>query len=377
MPCLQTMSPNLKYEDYTIGWICALPLEATAAMFMLDTVHEGHFPWKKGQETVYTAGCINGRNVIIACLSKGEYGIGSAARVVSQMRLSFPNLAFGLMVGIGAGVPSQNRDIRLGDVAVSVPESTSGGIVGYDLGKETIDDFQLKGWCNATDPALRSAISQIEARAEYSGNEFGQYLKRLEGDEPRKKVFKYPGSSHDLLYHAERVNEIILRPERDHQEPKVHYGLIASGDKVIKNAKLRDELRDRHDIICLEMEAAGLMNSLPVAVIRGICDYADSHKNDLWQPYAAAVAAAYARGLLDAFGSNETTPSENTMHVIGTQAYAHETMRLPKPQVVAISTVPFARDSKNFVGRGDLLAAIEKGFELPCCLVLVGLGGIG
>lgn len=52
------------------------------------------------------------------------------------------------------------------------------------------------------------------------------------------------------------------------------------------------------DILCFEMEAVGLMNDFKCLVIRGICDYADSHKNKLWQPYAAAVAAAYATELL-------------------------------------------------------------------------------
>ncbi|CEO59881.1 Putative WD domain-containing protein [Penicillium brasilianum] len=45
------------------------------------------------------------------------------------------------------------------------------------------------------------------------------------------------------------------------------------------------------------MEAAGLLNNFPCSVIRGICDYADSHKNKEWQGYAAAVAAAYAKEL--------------------------------------------------------------------------------
>jgi hypothetical protein len=48
------------------------------------------------------------------------------------------------------------------------------------------------------------------------------------------------------------------------------------------------------------MEAAGLMNHLPSIVIRGICDYSDSHKHKDWQPYAALTAAAYGRLLLSA-----------------------------------------------------------------------------
>jgi nucleoside phosphorylase len=292
------MSPELKYEDYTVAWICALPFEATAAMFMLDNLHNGEFPWRSGQESIYTAGSLNGHNVVIACLPKGEYATGAAARVVGQLRLCFPNLTFGLMVGIGAGVPGPEQDIRLGDVVVGTPEDTSGGCVRYDLGKETIDGFELKGWLNATDPVLRSAITNIEARAGHRGDVFVQYLEVFRGSDPRGKKFLHPGSENDLLYHAIKTNELVERPVRDHQDPVVHYGLIASGNKVIKNAILRDELRDRHNIICFEMEAAGLMNTLPVAIIRGISDYADSHKNNKWQPYAAATAAAYAKGLL-------------------------------------------------------------------------------
>jgi hypothetical protein len=46
------------------------------------------------------------------------------------------------------------------------------------------------------------------------------------------------------------------------------------------------------------MEAAGLMDDFPCLVIRGVCDYADSHKNDVWHGYAAATAAAYAKEFL-------------------------------------------------------------------------------
>jgi hypothetical protein len=60
----------------------------------------------------------------------------------------------------------------------------------------------------------------------------------------------------------------------------------------------RDNLKQAYNILCVEMEAAGLMDAFPCLVIRGICDYADSHKNKQWQPFAAAVAAGYAKELL-------------------------------------------------------------------------------
>jgi len=81
---------------------------------------------------------------------------------------------------------------------------------------------------------------------------------------------------------------------------RVHYGSIASSNQVIKNAAFRDKLnRDLGgQILCVEMEAAGLMDNFPCIVTQGICDYADSHKNKSWQEHAAAVAAAFAKELL-------------------------------------------------------------------------------
>jgi hypothetical protein len=66
---------------------------------------------------------------------------------------------------------------------------------------------------------------------------------------------------------------------------------------VIKDAITRDRLAKELGILCFEMEAAGLAN-FPFLSIRGICDYADSHKNKRWQGYSAATAAAYAKKLL-------------------------------------------------------------------------------
>jgi nucleoside phosphorylase len=86
----------------------------------------------------------------------------------------------------------------------------------------------------------------------------------------------------------------------------VHYGTIASGNQVVKNAAKRDRVSAQlGGVLCFEMEAAGLMNSFPCLVIRGICDYADSHKNYQWQAYAAGTAAAYAKELLSVIPAAE------------------------------------------------------------------------
>lgn len=91
---------------------------------------------------------------------------------------------------------------------------------------------------------------------------------------------------------------IIKRLPRPQNDPIVHYGLVASGNQVMKHAPTRDKLAKEFGILCFEMEASGLMDNFPCLVIRGICDYADSHKSKQWQKYAAATAAAYAKELL-------------------------------------------------------------------------------
>ena len=83
------------------------------------------------------------------------------------------------------------------------------------------------------------------------------------------------------------------------QEPIIYNGIIASRNIVMKHSITRDLWsQDLSSVLCFEIEAARLMNSLLCLVIWGICDYADLHKNKIWQPYAVAMAVAFARVLL-------------------------------------------------------------------------------
>lgn len=97
----------------------------------------------------------------------------------------------------------------------------------------------------------------------------------------------------------------------------IHYGTIASGDQVIKDAIKRDEISQRFGgVLCFEMEAAGLVNRFPCLVVRGICDYCDSHKNKDWQPFAAAAAAAWTKELLRNIAPVEVRESATISHVM-------------------------------------------------------------
>ncbi|KAL0259731.1 hypothetical protein SLS55_005471 [Diplodia seriata] len=218
------------------------------------------------------------------------------------------------MVGIGAGIPSSDRDIRLGDIAVSQPSGKSGGVVQYDLGKaKDSGHFQRLGSLNMPPQVLLTALAKLQAQHERAPSQLSRILEEMLTNNPFMATsYVYQGSQHDRLFEAGYrhiggsscdmcdARKKIDRQPRAAPEPQIHYGVIASGNTLIKDGPTRDSIAQRigEECICFEMEAAGLMNSFPCLVVRGICDYADSHKNDRWQRYAAATAAAYAKELL-------------------------------------------------------------------------------
>lgn len=303
------------HSDYTIGWICALPIEMAASKAMLQKIHP-RLPQSPNDHNIYTLGELYDHNVVIACLPLGIYGICSATFVATHMIHTFPELRFTLLVGIGGGVPSdRGPDIRLGDVVVSKPTSTFGGVVQYDHGKAIRGNrFQRTGALNKPPSILLAAISRLEADSMIGDTHISLHLANIASRFDRKNRPRHPGSEYDILFkpeyqHAGDPDDTCLhcsrehmftRPPRSSNNPLVHYGLIASGNQVIKDSLMRDRVVGDlgGEIMCFEMEAAGLMNDFKCLVIRGICDYADSHKNKLWKPYAAGVAAAYAKELL-------------------------------------------------------------------------------
>lgn len=261
---------------------------------MLDHVDSGIPARSAGQTVLYTFGRIASHFVAIAGFPAGEVGIGLSGSMVSEALRDFPNLEAGILVGIAAGIPSPSRDIRLGDVAVAVPNRDNPGVICYDLVKFEDDQVKLKQWQNSTHSLLRSAIASIQVHESRPGSSFTRHLDVLK----TATAFKRPGpslpSSDSMTSHA-----------RD--EPIAHYGTILSGNAVIKSKKKREELRDKYDGIAIEMEAAGMTTRLPVAVIRGISDFADCSKNDNWHRYAAVTAAAYVKEMLIRLGPRKET----------------------------------------------------------------------
>ncbi|CAI7601305.1 unnamed protein product [Penicillium pancosmium] len=291
----------LQHESYTVAWICALPIEMAAALIMLDEKHTP-LPTRPGDNNTYKLGRIKQHNVVIACLPSDQYGNVNAANVVTNLTGTFPSIRAGLMVGIGGGVPSKANDIRLGDVVVG------SRVVQYDLGK-TVGDGELQTTASPRFPhqLLSTAVSALRSEHERGPSQICHILtQRLENDPSfrRPKLpdrLFYTNYDHELAdQDCDQCDQSNLTPrgKRVSSEIVIHYGPIASANQVMKSGTTRDNLARQLKVICFEMEAAGLMDTLPCLIIRGICDYSDSHKSKGWQRYAAATAAAYARELL-------------------------------------------------------------------------------
>ncbi|KAF3082939.1 hypothetical protein TWF102_001030 [Orbilia oligospora] len=218
---------------------------------------------------------------------------------------AFRRYALGLMVGIGGGVPNDENDVRLGDIVVSQPLHDTSGVVQYDLGKRAEKSLYQLGNSIA---AIATEAENKDDRFSYPNTEDHLYhanYSHIEGtSRQRYTCAKYDSSQR------------VVREEREHDNPVVHYGIIASGNQVIKDAIARDKIGKGAKAICFEMEAAGLMNHFPCLVIRGVCDYSDSHKNKAWQPYAAITAAAYKKELLNHVPALDRPGSARTENVV-------------------------------------------------------------
>ena len=298
---------QLPSESYTVGWICALPVELAAAQEMLDEKHDDlERDADDYDDNLYTLGSIAGHNVVIVCLPARCIGNNPAAVVATQMKAAFKGIRFGLMVGIGGGVPSAEVDIRLGDVVISQPDKTFGGVVQYDFDETTPSRFDRTGSLNAPPQILLNALAKVQADEFRGKSKMSEHIGKLD----RIPRFQRSETGPDILFNVSydheggqtcdgcRTDRHEDRQPRD-EEVVSHYGTIASGNQVMRNAAERDKVSaELGGVLCFEMEAAGLMNSFPCLIIRGICDYADSHKNKRWQPYAAGIAAAYAREVL-------------------------------------------------------------------------------
>ncbi|TPX13257.1 uncharacterized protein E0L32_006230 [Thyridium curvatum] len=366
-------------RDFEIAIICALVLEADAVDALFDHHWEDDGPpfgKAEGDANAYTPGVIGRHNVVLAHMP----GMGkvSAATVASNCKISFPSIKLALVVGVCGVVPfDAGKEIVLGDVIVS------DGVIQYDFGHRLPDKFvrkdTLEDSLGRPNPEIRSLLAKLKSRHDRKQiqSKMATYLSVMQAEQDLEA--EYPGAACDILFEAAYRHEgkekscveagcsgqLVQRKRlsQSHTEPAVHIGLMASGDTVMKSGEDRDAIAKKEGIIAFEMESAGVWDVFPCIVMKGACDYADSHKTKTWQRYAAATAAACMKAFLD--------------YWVPTNPTTHSPYRIP----FSLQGVPA---SEHYVHRPTDMFEIEKKL-LPNTdqirkrriFALYGLGGIG
>jgi nucleoside phosphorylase len=282
--------------------VTALEKEGAAVFALLDDVDSlgAH-----GDPTIYNLGTIahgsklsQQRKVLLA--TQADIGKTNAAAITTNALRSFPSIEHVIMVGIAGGCPNPEKTaehVRLGDIA----SCDYRGIIEYDDIKRTADGTEYRGSPQAPSQMMLQAASQLGIRAASGDRRWELHiaaaLEKLSG-------YARPDDSLDVLYQEDKIVPHPNDPGRRKGWPRVHRGAIATADTLLKDPKLRDQLRDRFGARAVEMEGSGVQTAAwakgkDIMVVRGICDYCDAHKNDVWQNYAALTAAAYARALIE------------------------------------------------------------------------------
>ncbi|KAJ5890135.1 hypothetical protein N7504_010945 [Penicillium tannophilum] len=328
----------LSRNDFAIAIICALPLEADAVEALFDETFDrlGRVYGKeRGDNNAYINGRI-GRHNVVVCYMPGM-GKESAASVASTLRFSYPEVDVALVVGIcgGAPSPSPSKRIYLGDVIIS------DSVVTYDFGRQYPGGFRrktnVKDTLGRPNQEIRSLLTGLKASR--SQSEFqNQMLRNLHSIQKKETKWQHPGIE-DVLFkasylhkhntqssssqcgcltgdspynicnealeiecHSLQCNEIEVIRRRSvakSTEVSVHIGAVASADTVMKSGEHRDEITREEGVLGFEMEAAGVWDNISCVILKGVCDYADSHKSKLWQPFAAATGASAAKAFLE------------------------------------------------------------------------------
>lgn len=338
--------------DFKIAIICALTLESDAIQDVFDRrwdeIKYGKMP---GDPNTYSMGVIGRHHVVVVHMP--GMGKSNGASVAANCRASFPGLGLVLVVGICGGVPftKNGGEIILGDIIVS------DGLIQYDFGRQFPDKFVRKSdTISKPNAEILSFLAKMKGR--WSANRLKErtavHLEYLSKATDLVEIAKYPGTLRDKLYEPTyrhkhqaasecevcnrcrtrtdpvceaaltldcetlqcddtylitRKRLAVVADESINQKanvaPSIHFGLYASGDKVMKSGEEREIIAKEEGVIAFEMEGSGVWEVFPgrCLVIKAVCDYADSHKNKRWQSYAAASAAACTKAFLESWST--------------------------------------------------------------------------
>lgn len=298
---VKRVTEDLDPQKAKILIVTALPKESAAVLATFDNFQDVGV---ENDSAIYRVGQFkseSGESRIALTVNAGMGKVLASTLGANALR-SFPNLKYIVMVGIAGGCPnpkSPEKHVRLGDIVASRSDA---GIIEYDFIKNSQTASEIRKFPQAACAWLSSAMSNLLTNAIAGKRPWEDWIDKIViklGQD-----YAYPGEENDVLYESGVVVQHPQQTDRRAGRPRVIQGLIGSADILQKNPKDRDSLRDSHDVRAIEMEASGLQTAAwaqgrDIYVIRGICDYCDEHKNDIWQNYAANVAAAMSRVLIE------------------------------------------------------------------------------
>ncbi|KAL2832185.1 hypothetical protein BDW59DRAFT_181471 [Aspergillus cavernicola] len=347
------MRPSSR-DEFAVAIICALTLEAEAVEDLFDETYDrfGVFYKKQpGDDNAYINGRIGDHHAVL-CYMPGM-GKGNAASVASSLKISYKRIQVALVVGVcgGAPCPSAGGEIFLGDVIIS------NAVVEYDFGKQYPGGFERKTDIRSILAGLQAKRSRIDLQAKML-----QHVQAIQESEPD---WHRPTSA-DVLFEASYQHKhydltsspmcVCLDTSDDICKAALDTACTRLGcdeDQICQRQRGTEHYSPRSEgVIGFEMEGAGVWDNISCIIIKGVCDYADSHKNKAWQAYAAATGAATAKAFLEYWGP---------------------TVREDLTAVPAI---------EEFIGREDNLNCLWDYLQPASSptrriAVLYGLGGIG
>ncbi|KAH1444285.1 hypothetical protein KXW34_008888 [Aspergillus fumigatus] len=330
------MRPSSR-DEFSIAIICSLTLKVEVVEELLDEVYDrlgGYYRKQPGDDNAYINGRIGNHNVVVCCMP--GMGKGNAASVASSLKISYPRISLALVVGIcgGAPYPLSGEEIFLGDVIIS------DSVIQYDFGRQYSGGFEkktgVKDSLGRPNKEIRAFLAALQTRRSRRDLQ-AKMLRHLQAIQRSNPEWHRPRSADDILFEASYQHKHFsptspiccclggksrdvcksaldtaciqlgcdknrisrLRCNAENCIPSIHIGTVASADTVMKSGEHRDRLVKSDNVIGFEMEGAGVWDNTSCIIIKGVCDYADSHQNKAWQAYATATGAATAKAFLE------------------------------------------------------------------------------
>lgn len=285
---------DMKEKNVTYGIITALPEEYTAMKVLLDnTITDNDSNSNSVAGSNFLLGDIKGNNgttTRIALALLPGAGEEDAAIYAQKMQNKYDSIEMIFMIGIAGGVPSKTH---LGDVVISTQ-----GVIQVDYGKNTSEGFKTRINNDMTSVPGKEKVRLLKSEYMQSGLDFDTLIDRINEKCKNADFHKPKVTTEEFEEFDADQGKYIVKSREVSAVINVIEGRVGTANSVLKDPEKRDELAGKYEITAFEMEAGGINRASAFEqngflTIRGITDFCDNCKNDVWHNYAAAVAASF------------------------------------------------------------------------------------